>query len=84
MLYLTILLLRTEKVIREECTFAFEKECLPLDKQKCKNFPEQFCPIVNVTKIQNKCHSGEEEQVSVMGQHIVRIDLTFPVSSACR
>ena len=82
MLYLKFLLLRTEKVIREECTFAFEKECLPLDKQKCKNFPEQFCPIVNVTKIQNKCHSAEEEQVS--SQHIVRIDLTFPVSSACR
>ena len=51
------------------------KECLPLDKQKCKNFPELLCPIVNVTKIQNKCHSAEEEQVSASGHHIM-IDLT--------
>ena len=60
-----LIVLRTEKIARDECTFAFEKECLPLNKQKCKNFPEYICDVVNVTKIQNQCHTSEEEQVRV-------------------
>ena len=48
---------------REQCQFVTEQECLPLEKEKCKKFPETLCDIVNVTKSQQQCHEVEEVQV---------------------
>ena len=48
---------------REQCQFVTEQECLPLEKEKCKKFPETICEIVNVTKSQQQCHEVEEVQV---------------------
>ena len=54
---------RTEQVTREQCQFVTEQECLPLEKEKCKKFPETLCDIVNVTKSQQQCYELEEIQV---------------------
>ena len=50
-------------VPEERCQYVTEQECLPLEKEKCKNFPETFCELVNVTRNQNLCHQVEEVQV---------------------
>ena len=54
---------RTETVTRDKCQFVFEKECLPLGKEKCKNFPELLCDVVNVTKVQQQCEAVTDRQV---------------------
>ena len=54
---------RTKKVPEERCQYVTEQECLPLEKEKCKNFPETFCDLVNVTRNQNQCHQEERVQV---------------------
>ena len=48
---------------RDKCQFVFEKECLPLGKEKCKNFPELLCDVVNVTKVQQQCEAVTDRQV---------------------
>ena len=47
---------------RDKCQFVFEKECLPLGKEKCKNFPELLCDVVNVTKVQQQCEAVTDRQ----------------------
>ena len=58
-----VLCVRTETVTRDKCQFVFEKECLPLGKEKCKNFPELLCDVVNVTKVQQQCEAVTDRQV---------------------
>ena len=62
---------RTETVTRDKCQFVFEKECLPLGKEKCKNFPELLCDVVNVTKVQQQCEAVTDRQVRChkLGKH---------------
>ena len=55
---------RTKLVSEERCQYVTEQECLPLEKEKCKNFPETVCDVVNVTRSQNQCEQVEKVQVS--------------------
>ena len=67
MMFINFHLIRTHTVTQEECQFVTEKECLPLEKEKCKNFPETVCDVVNVTRSQEQCHQVETVQVRLEG-----------------
>ena len=54
-------------VSEERCQYVTEQECLPLEKEKCKNFPETVCDVVNVTRSQEQCHQKETVQVRLGG-----------------
>ena len=51
----------------ERCQYVTEQECLPLEKEKCKNFPETVCEVVNVTRSQDQCQQVEKVQVRSLG-----------------
>ena len=67
MMSINFYLTRTQTVTQEESQFVTEKECLPLEKEKCKNFPELICDVVTVPAIQQQCQEVQERQVRFRG-----------------
>ena len=61
--YIIFSISRINTVTQEECQFVTEKECLPLEKEKCKDFPELICEVVNVTATQQQCQEAQDRQV---------------------
>ena len=48
---------------KDQCQFVVEQECLNLEKEKCKDFPELICEIGTAEKIVDKCEEVQDQQV---------------------